>query len=66
MVPMNATVKWIGGGTLALAFGLGALAFGSTMLDNEQTFLNSDNDRLVTAEEFELEPESSMRRLFSR
>ena len=34
MVPMNATVKWIGGGTLALAFGLGALAFGSTMLDS--------------------------------
>ena len=34
MVPMNATVKWIGGGTLALALGLGALAFGSTMLDS--------------------------------
>lgn len=34
MMPMNATVKWIGGGTLALAFGLGALAFGSTMLDS--------------------------------
>ena len=34
MMPMDATVKWIGGGTLALAFGLGALAFGSTMLDS--------------------------------
>lgn len=31
---MDATLKWIGGGTLALTVGIGALAFGGTMLDS--------------------------------
>ena len=31
---MDASLKWIGGGTLALGLGLGALAFGSTLMDS--------------------------------